>query len=304
MGQIAGFDSRPPVILPMAYAAAMVAPLLTASDGLRGPTEDLLMPPEDNAQEITQEVWVAALERSEARNAPVELQRLAPDGRDEFAPMLKSRMLGLDQTQMVIEEPSGNVAAEMLQPGAPVMLYIVEGDDRWEFETHVLETTRFALNASVRVQALRLASPKSASKAQRRDFYRVNTAGVVDQPVQVTAAIPHSQGDTEEIIELEGRLVNIGGGGMGLTVNENAARRMLRAKKIHCRVTLPTLNHPLEVNVRVAHSQQEARDIHYMGLQFVFQRPAARDQVADKLCYFAAWLQRQRLNRRAQRAAG
>jgi c-di-GMP-binding flagellar brake protein YcgR len=218
--------------------------------------------------------------------------------------MLKSRMLGLDDTQMVVEEPSGQAAADMLQPGAPVMLYIAEGDDRWEFETHVLETTRFALNASVRVQALRLAPPRTVGKAQRRDFYRVDTAGAVDEPVQITVSIPHAQGESAEIIELEGRLVNIGGGGMGMTVNEIAARRMLRADKIHCRVALPTLNHPLELNVRVAHSQQQARDIHYMGLQFVFQRPAARDQVADKLCYFAAWLQRQRLNRRAQRAAG
>lgn len=127
---------------------------------------------------------------------------------------------------------------------------------------------------------------------------------MVDQPVRITVAIPHTQGDGEEVIELEGRLVNIGGGGMGMTVNENAARRMLRAKKIHCKVALPTLNQPLELNVRVAHSQQQSRDVHYMGMQFIFHRPAARDQVADKLCYFAAWLQRQRLNRRAQRAAG
>ncbi len=262
------------------------------------------MPQEPNAQEITAEVWMAALERSVARNAPVELQRLAPDGRDEYAPLLKSRMLGLDQAQMVVEEPTGPDAEQMLQTGSQVMLYIAEGDDRWEFATQVLETTRFALNASVRVQALRLAAPTSASKAQRRDFYRVDTAGVVDEPVQITVSIPHAQGESAEIIELEGRLVNIGGGGMGLTVNEQAARRMLRADKVHCKVALPTLNHRLELNVRVAHSQQQSRDVHYMGLQFIFQRPAARDQVADKLCYFAAWLQRQRLNRRAQRAAG
>lgn len=110
------------------------------------------MPQESNAQQVTQEVWIEALQRSAARNAPVELQRLSPDGRDEFAPMLKSRMLGFDQTQLVIEEPTGDAAADMIKPGSPLMLYIAEGDDRWEFATQTLESAPFALNASVRVQ--------------------------------------------------------------------------------------------------------------------------------------------------------
>ncbi len=255
-------------------------------------------------EQVPEEIWTQAIERARSRNAPVELQRLSADGRDEFAPMLKSRMLGFDEHHIVVEEPTGPGADEMLAGAAPVMLYIIEGDDRWEVQTSVLERGRFALNASVRVSALRLAPPQAVSKAQRRNFYRVDVAGLVEDPVQVRVAIPHAQDDGHEVIDFEGRLVNIGGGGMGLTVDEKSARHMLRAEKVHCKVKLPTLNQPLEVTVNVCHSQHEARDVHYMGLQFVFQRPAARDQVVDKLCTFAAWVQRQRLNRRAQRAAG
>lgn len=257
-----------------------------------------------SAEQVPQEVWTEAIERAKVRNAPVELQRLSPGGRDEFAPMLKSRMLGYDNQHIVVEEPAGSGAEEMLEGDAPLMLYIIEGDDRWEIETKALERGRFALNASVRVAAVRLAPPTAVGKAQRRNFYRADVAGVVDDPVQVRVAIPYAQQEGHEIIDFEGRLVNIGGGGMGLTVDERSARHMLRAEKVHCRVSLPTLDQPLELPVRVCHSQHEARDMHYMGLQFVFQRDAIRDQVADKLCYFAAWLQRQRLNRRSKRSAG
>lgn len=114
--------------------------------------------------------WPQRLRDLVDRNATLEL---TPSDTDGPAVTWKLRLLGLDEQALVVEKPATAGDAVKLSPRMLLSGAVVDGTQRWTFDTQLIEQTLFDLNATNRIPALRLARPARAKGGQRRQSFRV-----------------------------------------------------------------------------------------------------------------------------------
>lgn len=262
---------------------------------------------------IDPDLWRPRLAMLAARNGAVEVtaDTTAADGAP-MAPTFRVRLLEFGDDVIRLEKPSHAVAPEAgrwLREGATVIVLVVDKSDRWEFTTRIKGFVMHDLSEKVKVSAIEIAPPTRMHSGQRRAFFRVSTAGVAMKPVRLTpiaveATVPASQDATPKFPAqpFTGRLLNIGGGGMGVEAPQRVASQLADSVRYRCRLELPTVGEALEVNVKTVHLEPREGGTHYLGMRFEFEDAADQRRCEQQVVRFTTWLQRQQIQRTKERA--
>jgi hypothetical protein len=197
------------------------------------------------------------------------------------------------------------------------------GQNRWMFHTRSLGVLTPPRGGPV----LRLEMPTGVERCQRRGFYRMSTAEIAMPLVEVwplidptTVALAevanrariqdllaaditgHPAGEDESPVlpevgpKIGARLLNIGGGGAGLLVDQKEAGALERARHFWMRIDLrPNIPAPIAMTARLAHTRLDSGMNVHAGMAFEFAfHPAHRQFVVDQITRYVNLLQRQR----------
>jgi len=202
------------------------------------------------------------------------------------------------------------------------------------FHTQILGKTNAALNSKQTVEGLRLKMPKTVERCQRRNFYRLSTAGLVVpnvkcRPMLDLSSAPAAEHANRARIQmmLEGqlagvinedesamlpevgppfpaKLINIGGGGAGMLVEPEDAPGLRSHQHFWVQIELtPMVEAPIGLVGRLAHTHIDSQQRVYAGFAFEFNHDQThRKFVTDLLCKYVNDLQRQQLRRENERA--
>lgn len=260
--------------------------------------------------------WEECLAELNKRDGAVEITGLSAQrhpsndsAKQNVAPSFRVRLLAWRPTGLVVDRPTNPEEAHYFQQGAVVRVLVVDGPARWELLTTVSSRVRFRLNEQSVVSAIVLTRPHEVNSVQRREFFRVSTAAVKIPPVTLKPILPKPVvggandeaepvfGPQPRLLQFNGKLVNAGGGGMGVEASNDVAFTLNLCRRYHCVVELPSMDQPLEVDCTLVHLETIANQMHYLGLRFETANAAARRRVEDQICHFTSWLQRQQLQR-------
>lgn len=281
------------------------------------------------------ENWRRSLEQLCERNGSLEIavaqhfddQRAGAGSANHL--VWRVRLLKLEDEGILVEQPSALGQTIHLDEGLQLVAVIAIGQNRWMFRTNLIEKTRFALNQRMRMTALRLEWPKKVERCQRRSFYRVSTTALnlpnlqlypLLDPTTVWQAeedsrarvamgqdalirgdqIPDAKPVLPEVAPpFNAKLINIGGGGVGLMAEFEHNSLINRHRLYWMQLTLPpVLMTPFGVQARLAHTHLDSAQNIYLGMQFEFNQSAGyRDFIVDQVCRYVTETQREQLRR-------
>ncbi len=231
------------------------------------------------------------------------------------------RVMGLSETEIVVEAPMTLGRTIPLAPGVELIGAMTIGQNRWMFMTRVLGPVEIAATPRP-LRAIRLVMPEKVERCTRRAAFRISTAEVTLPPVEAwplldpasvvaaetanrLAARDEDRGagsppTGEESLLLpevgpkfHARLMNLGGGGAGLIVDRRDAAAVDRARTYWLRIDLrPHVRVPVALSAKLAHTHIDSEQNVYVGLAFDFTfNPSHREYVVDQICRYAATLQ-------------
>jgi hypothetical protein len=271
------------------------------------------------AQRLRSQRWRELLQQVCQRNGGVEIAVNRGDAatRGVSDLMWRVRLLSVGDADMVVEQPAAAGRPVRFDPGTPLVGVVSVGQNRWVFHSEVLPS----LTLGGAPAGLRLSLPQSLERCMRRDFLRVSTAQLRLPEVECwilldpTTVGPAEAANRQRIMDLQhglvsrgasesdllpevgakfsARLMNIGGGGVGLLVGRADAGVALQAKLLWLRINLmPDIPAPLAVTARVAHSHLDsAQDLH-VGAAFNFEfNPSHRLFVVEQITRYANLVQ-------------
>lgn len=243
------------------------------------------------------------------------------------------RIVGLNDEEIFVEEPSAMGQTIPIAPGVRLVAIIAIGQNRWMFETENLGAARVALNDSRATRALRLRMPGHVERCQRRNFYRISTVGLdlprvecrtlLDLPSAAVAEAANririhelqdaditglptapAQGPGETMLPEAGPaipalLINIGGGGAGLLFEPTERGSVEGEKPLFLRINLqPHIPEPIAVTGRIRHTHIDSAQRLYAGVAFEFGHdPSHQKFIVDQLCRYVEMVQREQLRR-------
>jgi len=272
--------------------------------------------------------WRRCLEQIHQRNGAIEIA-VARDLEDEGAHLVwRVRVLDLGEDEIVVEPPVALGQTIPLEEGVHLVACIAVGQNRWMFATQLLGMIEARRPTGYRGNALRLRLPATVKRCQRRDHYRVETAALNLPQVDVwplmdprsvvlaermnelqiepgNAATDYTLGGEDVMPEVGprfvARLLNVGGGGLGLDVAPENHQMLARHKLFWLRFPLPPeLELPICATAKLAHTHMQSNQHVYAGLAFDFTFNATHQRfVADQICRFIKRLQQQQLRRSA-----
>ena len=252
-------------------------------------------------------IWRAAFEKVSDFNGPVELTPTVSDDPVVPDPVIRSRLMRFDAKGITVERPDDVDDRRALRQGRRVELLLVDGNQRWMAVTEVVGFGELALNERMSVQTVELAAPRSVTSAQRRDYFRVSTAGIRMDPVTLH---PAGEPQTEEGVMVDGlskdpfdvAMVNLGGGGMGVRVQPPHVDAATYFSEFQAVLRLPVPDGGLSIPAKVVHRQMSYNGTLYIGFNFEYDGAAMKRQCEDVICHFTTDVQRQQLAR--QRGGG
>ncbi len=226
--------------------------------------------------------------------------------------MWRSRVLSVSDDEIVLERPAVVGKVFDFAVGTPVVGIIAVGQNRWMFRSSVLGTNGSRPGLGGFFNSMRIRMPDSVERCQRRDSLRTSTAALnlpevecwpLRDPTTVVAAevanralITGAESSGQPLVSSElllpdvgpsfkAKLMNLGGGGMGLQVAKSDASGTGRSPLLWVRVDLrPAIAAPLGVTARIAHTHMDHEQNHYLGLAFEFSfNPAHREFVTSQL---------------------
>lgn len=266
----------------------------------RNDVVELLLPPQDGDEPQNQN-------QNESQEPGQE-----QDQEQEQWTVRKVRLLqAYEDGGILIQQPPGFARREQASAINRVRLLLLDGLQRLEGCCEVAGSEEYDLNETTCLLALRLKPPGRIRSAQRRQFYRVNTFGG-DQTIVITLTpLPHDVkmpqiDDATQVSEIEAAgpsmqatLVNISGGGAGVTVQlaEREARALMRACNFHVHMPLPTLPRALQLVAQLIHVRELAHGGAYLGLKFIFSSPRQQQHAEEALLQFATTIERRQLQR-------
>lgn len=265
--------------------------------------------------------WEQTLQQMLARNGTLELSPIHLAS-CHTPPTWRVRLLGIEDEALIVERPSHAGESIVIDGDTPLSAVFVDRQQRWSFATRVIDCVEHQLNDEQMVDAMRIHRPADAHSAQRRDFYRVDVAGMTTLPMQLWAlsdldsCVPcethndlvHRQRNVASPPEppppqlgdrFDGLLMDISGGGMALLVPHHIEPLLRHETPFWLRITLPDLPDPLLAVAKAAHWRREAADALRVGFSFTFDHnPAHQRVVNDQICRLAAHYQRLQLQRK------
>ncbi|MHC4108288.1 MAG: PilZ domain-containing protein [Planctomycetota bacterium] len=284
--------------------------------------------------------WRRCLRQIHERNGALEIAvaREYRDGEDGRHLVWRVRVLGVNNAEVIIEEPTTLGKTIRLQPAIELVAILAIGQNRWMFNTKVIGTVKHQSHDQRTISALRLTMPESVERCQRRSYYRVETTGLNLPTVDIWPLLdPKSVVVAERANELEferadsgtprprGRdqkrednevvmpdvgprfpalLLNIGGGGVGLRVQPQDAQSLTSHKLFWLRFGLPLeLTTPICASAKLVHTHMDSTQHTYAGLAFDFSFNTAHQHfVVDQICRFIELQQRYQLQQQAATA--
>ncbi|MFO0833189.1 MAG: hypothetical protein U0637_15255 [Phycisphaerales bacterium] len=272
------------------------------------------------------ERWRDGLQQIMERNGGIELS-IAHNDMDPVlsqSPDLvwRVRLLGITDSEMLVETPAAAGKNVTLQEGVPLVGVMSIGQNRWMFRTRTM--TRADGPGPFRaVHGVRIAMPQQVERCMRREFMRVSTAGLrlpsvecwpLLTPMSVVAAEAANRAQIDELsrrgevakdVEVpdfalpdvgpmfHARLMNMGGGGLGLIVDKGEASLADKARMVWMRVDLrPTIAAPLAITGKFAHTHIDSTQSLYAGVGFEFAyNPAHREFVVEQVQKFLGRMQ-------------
>lgn len=243
------------------------------------------------------------------------------------------RLLDVTDQAILIEHPTTLGRNIDLATDVELVVILTIGQNRWMFRTRNLGGLRLAEGGgrygSKPVAALRLAMPEVVERCQRRSSYRVSTVALnlphVDvwpllDPRTVVVAeranellfeqspmiAPPAASESELTLpdvgpRFSAHLVNLGGGGVGLTFSNAESQGLLRHKLFWLRIALPpVLPAPICATAKAVHTHLTASQDYYAGMAFDFTfNPAHQRVVVEQVGRYVASVQRTQMLRRA-----
>lgn len=265
------------------------------------------------------------------RQGPLEISLDPGDGSADAGEravdlIWRVRITSLTEDEIRVEQPAALGRAIPLAAGTRLVASMTIGQNRWMFRTEVVGVE----NAT---GALRLVLPENVERCQRRAHFRMSTVELLPPPVECwplldpTSALPAEVANRDAVLEairtgqppagdaesallpevgpgFTGRLVNIGGGGLGLLVRPEdssaAERHRLYWMRLHLTPYVPA---PVGVTARVAHTHLDSSHNLYAGVGFEFAfHPAHKAFVLDQIVRYVTMAQRAQADRMRQAA--
>ncbi|MFG0257609.1 MAG: hypothetical protein ACF8GE_06880 [Phycisphaerales bacterium JB043] len=288
------------------------------------------------------ENWRNSLEQIASRGGSLEVSIASsnPESNehaDNHAPasgdvVWRVKLLGIREDEIIVEHPGMLGQSIPLRDGLELVCVMTLGQNRWMFRT----TSRGegdCRSIDKTSRALRLAVPEKVERCSRRSFYRVPAANLRLPSVQMrelldaNSATPAEIAVRERIEALEAgtlagslvssddplvlpevgpafdsKLVNIGGGGVGLMLEPGESTRVETARRFWLQIDLtPHIPAPLGVSAKLAHTKTDSQQRIYAGLSFDFDHnPEYRNFIVDTISSYANRVQDEQLDRRAK----
>jgi len=280
--------------------------------------------------------WRRCLQQICERNGALEIAVARDDDQDARWDLVwRVRVLDLSEREIIIEAPTTLGQEISLKEGLALVAVMSVGQNRWMFNTRVLSKVMHALNDKQKIRALRLAMPQHVQRCQRRNFYRIETAALnlpevelwpLLDPASVVVAertnelqlqaeraggnaplSPEAYSIDEEHLMPEvgprftGHLMNLGGGGVGVQVDQQQAQQLNNHKLFWTRLNLPPeLQTPICATAKLVHTHMQSDHSVYAGMAFDFSFNTGHQRVVvDQICRYIAVQQRNQLQRQA-----
>ena len=266
--------------------------------------------------------WKRSLQQVFDRGGAIEFAVMRPDApNDSDDPHLHAqggdlvwrvKVLKLDEDAMIVEAPMALGRNIEIEPGIELVGAISIGQNRWMFRTKNLGNASGSSDKSRSHRALKLALPEKVRRCQRRaprfdtrelqlpevevwPLLDPKTVVFVEQALQ-NAWVTSKEGkkpdieatQTEEIMPTVGprfsaTLMNLGGGGIGLRVEQDAAQILGRHRVFWVRMPLePELDVPVCATGKVVHTHIDSQQRTYAGVAFDFTFNGAHQQVVGE----------------------
>lgn len=266
--------------------------------------------------------WRDMLQQIASRGGGLEFSVARPEG-DTTTPDLvwRVRLFASGNRELVVEQPGAMGQAVKFEAGMALVGVMSVGQNRWMFRTRVLGSE--AAPEFPHARGLRLAAPETVERCIRRDFLRVSTASLVLPEAQCwplldpTSVVGAEVANRAMILDLQNtgvqgdrgadsillpdvgppfsaKLMNIGGGGVGLFVERDEATAAERSRLVWMRVDLmPHVAAPLAVTARIVHTHLDSTQSLHLGAAFEFEFHAAhREFVVSQVTRFVAEVQK------------
>lgn len=287
------------------------------------------------ATRLRNQQWLRSFEQVRDRGGSLEIAvaRNGASGRTEQPHadidfLWRVRLLSVGSDSLVVEHPAALGRAIDLTPGIDLVGILSIGQNRWMFRTRHAGSTS---DGSGRT-CLRLTMPDSLERFQRRHHYRMETAYLALPQVDIwplldpksvfvaeranelafeamerTGAAAARSAETEALSlpdvgpKFRGRLLNLGGGGVGLHVESSDAGGLQHHRVFWLRITLPPeLFAPICATAKLVHTHMVASQDYYAGMAFDFTfNPAHQRFVVTQINRYVAVQQREQLKRRS-----
>jgi|GEM_PF-2385669 len=237
--------------------------------------------------------WQSMLIDIAAHNAPAEISR-GNSSDINAAVTYRSRVFEvLDDGCIIVGTPRQAVIDRSFGNRDDVELLIMHNNERLVATCTIRETFVYQVNDSLRLTCYRLSPGRRPKREQRRSFFRVGVAAMELKPVKLI----HE--NEEARFEFQGRLVNISGGGLGISVR--ASRQILnqikRKRSYQCAAWLGEEEH-VNAPVRIVHIEALGEDGLYLGVEFDIDDPSQLQFIEQKMQHRCTEVQRLQLQRR------
>lgn len=265
------------------------------------------------------ERWRDCLRQVYERDGALEISVATPESAEDgpHADLIwRVRILTLSDAEIVVETPSAAGQWIELQPGIKLVAVLAIGQNKWMFHTNILPGGK--------PRTLRLAMPQTVERCLRRNFFRISTAELSLPMVECwplldpTTVGPAEVANKAQILDLianpataaamanreplvlpevgpkfPARLMNLGGGGVGLVIDKNDSSATDKARLYWLRVNLvPQIPAPIAVTARLVHTHIDSTQNLYAGLAFEWSfHPTHRDFIVDQICRYVRTLQ-------------
>lgn len=285
------------------------------------------------AHRLRNERWRESLQQVCDRGGCLEIS-IGPDPAASSEPdttpdlVWRVRLVGINDKELLVERPSACGRGVNIVDGVPLVAAMVIGQNRWMFTTQTCTAadgpSPWPSHAG---PCLRLRMPTKVERCSRRDFMRVSTAQIhvpsvecwpLLDPASIVAAEVANRALITELelaprrfqLTSEGealvlpdvgpkfaaRLLNMGGGGLGLLIDRNEGSAIDRAKLLWLRLDLrPTIPAPLGLVGKIVHTHIDSTQAVYAGLAFEFAfHPAHREFIVEQVEKYTNRLQMKR----------
>jgi hypothetical protein len=234
------------------------------------------------------------------------------------------RLLHLTEDMLVVEQPAAMGQTVRIAADQDLVCVMTVGQNRWMFRTRTLGDRVVPVDQG-RVAGLCLQMPTTVERCMRRNFCRVsmaelhlphvecwplfNPASVVPTETANRSLIRQAIAGDKAAIQaalaaepsaladagpmFRARLLNIGGGGVGLIIDRSEAAGLDKARSVWLRINLqPKIPAPIGMTTKLAHSHVDSEGNVHAGLAFDFSlNPAHRDFIVEQFQRVVASLQ-------------